>query len=170
MILTDRDIIELANHFGRPLTKPFDIKHVTPNGYDLSIAEIKIMDNTANEIMKTNLNEVYHIEDGDLMIPGRTFVIGMTEEFVEMPADMVAELWIRHSFGRKGLILAASLVDAGYHGKIALTMYNCSNNPIIIKKDEKRTICQIKFEKLDTMPLEGYAMRSGHYQNQVSLK
>ena len=170
MILNDRDIMELANHFGRPLVIPFDVKHLTPNGYDLSIKEIKVMDETADKITGIVKPKIFDIKDGDLFIPARTFVIGMTDERVEMPADMVAFLWIRSSYGRKGLILMASVVDAGYCGNLALSMYNCSNDGITIPKDGKRTICQIVFMKMDSTPMATYALRSGNYQNQNTLK
>jgi len=158
MILTDRDILEKANRFGRPLVIPFDAKHVTPNGYDLSLKEVKIG------------KEVKNINDGDLVIPAKTFVVGMSEERVEMPVDVIGFLWIRSSYGRKGLILMASVVDAGYCGNLALSMCNSSDSDIVIPKDGKRTICQMVFQQLDSTPSATYCMRSGHYQNQNTLK
>jgi len=158
MILVDREIIKRADHFGRPLVIPFELKQVTPNGYDLTIKEIKIKD------------EVENINEADVVIPAKTFVVGMTEERVEMPADVVGFLWIRSSYGRKGLILMASVVDAGYCGNLALSMYNSSDDDIVIPKYGKRTICQIVFDQLDSTPSRLYAQRSGTYQNQNSLK
>lgn len=158
MILTDRDILFRSKKLGRPLVKPFYEKHLTPNGYDLSIEEIKI-DNVINNINK-----------GNIRVPRKTFFVGMTEEFVMMPKDMIAHLWIRSSYGRKGIILSASVVDAGYHGKIALSMYNASKRPVVFEKDKKRTVVQIVFETLDTIPSKTYTQRSGTYQNQNTLK
>jgi dCTP deaminase len=171
MILTDKDIINRANNMGRPLTKPFDEKHVTPNGYDLSIKEVELKIEALEQMLGLKHEKhILNINDEDIVIPGKTFCVGMTEERVEMPANVVGFLWIRSSYGRKGLILMASVVDAGYCGNLALSMYNCSEDPIVIEKNGKRTICQIVFEQLDSTPSALYAQRSGHYQNQKSLK
>ena len=168
MILTDRDIINKANNLGRPLVKPFDEKNVTPNGYDLSLGEVKVK--TRHLYCEDVVDKVQNLNDGDIDIIPKTFFVAMTEEEVEMPSDVIGFLWIRSSYGRKGLILMASVVDAGYKGKLALSMYNCSDDIITFKKDAKRTIVQIVFEQLDSTPSALYAKRSGHYQNQKTLK
>ena len=157
MKLNDKEITFYANNLGRPLVKPFREEQLTPNGYDLNIGEIKINDH------------IYNIDIEDITIPPKTFFIVMTEEYARIPDDVIAHLWIRHSHGRKGIILSASVVDAGYNGKIALTMYNASDKPVTFEKDKKRTIVQIEFEKI-IKPHKIYTQRSGSWQNQKTLK
>lgn len=158
MILTDKDILTRTNYLGRPLVKPFNEQNLTPNGYDLSMDEVKI----GNIISNINIENI--------TISSKTFFIIMSKEFIEMPDNMVATLYIRSSYARKGLILSDSMVDAGYHGKLALSMYNASNKEIVLEKDKKRTIVQIVFEQLESIPDKTYVQRSGNWQNQVTLK
>jgi len=158
MILTDGDIIEYAR-MGRPLVKPFNKKNLTPNGYDLSMEEVKV------GIYTDKLDK-----DLIISIPVRTHFKILTQESVELPDDMTATLWLRSSYARKGILATFGYVDVGFHGKIVVNLYNASTQTLYINPFEKRTFCQIVFEKLDKMPLANYSKRSGNYQNQKSLK
>ena len=154
MKIIDKNI----THMGKDLIEPFNPDFVTPNGYDLSIKEVEIDDH------------VVEFGKEDIAIPAKTFFRVMTREKIKMPSDMIGELWLRSTYARKGIQATFGLVDAGFMGTLALSLYNASKKPFVIGKDEKPTVCQIVFEKLSEVPERTYAKRSGNYQNQETLK
>ena len=81
-ILSDKDITEsiMTGNIG---ISNFIEKNLTPNGYDLTISEIKI--NGSEEIHK----------EGVVRIPGRTMAFVSTNERVRMPDDICGQLWMR---------------------------------------------------------------------------
>ena len=80
---------------------------ITPNGYDLRIAEISIPDSGLK------------ITDGKVKIPPKTMFYVSTIEKVELPNYISAQLWLRTSWIRKGIIAGLGKVDAGF--KVTLT-------------------------------------------------
>jgi len=159
MILTDEDIVDYKNE-GTPLVDPFHIAQLTPNGYDLTIDEIQI-DDQVFKLSQAYLNIVVR--------PLTHFKI-MSEETVLLPENVIATLWLRSSYARRGIMATFGYVDAGYNGKIAISLFNGSKTDLVFEREmKKRTICQIVFEKLDKYPLKAYELRSGNYQNTKTL-
>jgi len=159
MILTDEDIIDKAEN-GFPLVDPFILEQLTPNGYDLSIEEIQV----GEKVFKFGNHDI------NIVIHSLTHFIVMSKETVLLPEDMTAELWLRSSYARKGIIATFGYVDAGYNGKIAMSLFNGLDKDLVFEREmKKKTICQIVFEQLDKKPLKDYSLRSGNYQNQKTL-
>lgn len=157
-ILLDRDIIE-KDKIGRPLLKPFNEKNLTPNGYDLSIKEVRL---------GRPHGSILELKDKPIIIPPNTHFEIMTLERVECPNDVCASLWIRHSYSKRGVFPSFGKVDAGYCGNLNLNFYTTDEE--VVLDPNKRTMVQIVFEQLDDTPAATYLQRSGNYQNQVSLK
>jgi dCTP deaminase len=80
---------------------------------------------------------------------------------------MTALLQIKTKYARKGVILSPGAVDAGFHGKLVLSMFNSSNNHLHIKCGDP--VCQILFVKMTSKAEKPYAERSGNYQNQNNI-
>jgi len=159
MILTDEDIIDKAEK-GKPLVDPFNLEQLTPNGYDLSIEEIQVNGN----VFKFGNHDI------NIVIRPLTRFIVMSKENVLLPEDMTASLWLRSSYARKGVVATFGKVDAGYNGKIAMSLFNGSDKDLVFEREmKKKTICQIVFEQLEKKPLKDYSLRSGNYQNQKTL-
>ena len=160
MILTDEDIIEKAEG-GNPLVDPFNLEQLTPNGYDLSIEEIQI----GEKVFK------FGNHDLNIVIRPLTHFKVMSAETVVLPEDVTAELWLRTTYARQGVIASFGKVDAGYNGKIAMSLFNGSDKDLVFEREmKKKTICQIVFEQLEKKPLKDYSVRSGNYQNQKTLR
>lgn len=158
MILTDEDIIEY-NTLGRPLIIPFNKGNLTPNGYDLSMDTVR------------SVYEAVELATGNpIQIPTRTHFKVLSFEEIKLPNDIVATLWLRSSYARKGIQATFGFVDAGFNGRIVANLYNTSTETLYIDPTEKLTFCQIIFEKLDSEPLANYNKRSGNYQNQKTLE
>lgn len=156
-ILSDCDI-ENSIKNGQLDIEPFNPKNLTPNGYDLSIAEIYIK--------KTE----QHVKEGLISIPPLSWFAISTREFVKMGPQITSQLWIRSSYARKGILASFGKVDAGFEGTLTISCFNSNDEEIEIPIGDR--FCQIVFEYLSNIPNSLYNERSGSYQNQrgVTLK
>ena len=155
MILTDKEIIKLCKK--QSLIEPFNEKQLTPNGYDLSIEKVQIDGSTANSL-----------NDGTVAIKPNSHFLVCTKETVNIPKNLIGNMWTRSSYARQGIVSCYGVVDAGYRGKLTLSFYNSSANFINIKLNE--TITQLVFIKTTRSVLKEYAKRSGNYQNSKDIR
>jgi len=137
MILTDKEIRELVKE--KKLIEPFEEEQLTPNGYDVSINR-----------------DCYSF-------PKQSFV-AVTVETITLPNNIVAQIWLKTKYARQGVQATFGMIDAGFKGTLALSLYNTSQLLIPIKKGD--TIAQVVFIKLDNPVEKVYSERSGNYQNQ----
>ncbi len=154
-ILSDIDIQQALNE-GNLGIEPFIEKHLTPNGYDLTIDEIYLK--------KTN----EHIKDGIAVIPPLSWFAISTKEFVKIGPQITSQLWIRSSYARKGVMASFGKVDAGFHGTLTISCFNANDQPLEIPIGDR--FCQIVFEHMASTPSELYDKKSGNYQNQRGIK
>lgn len=153
-ILSDRDIVAAIDE-GKLGVGPWNDRSLTPNGYDLRVAEISV-------------NGVVHgADEGTVKIPPRTTFFVSTVERVRFPDDMCGNLWLRTSWIRKGVISAFGMVDAGFEGTLTLGSYNSSESEIEIPIGER--YCQLVFHTMSSSSEKSYEKRSGHYQNQTGV-
>lgn len=156
-ILSDADILKsiAADQIG---ISNYSEKSLTPNGYDLRISEISLQGS----------EEVYR--EGTVKIPaGRMFFVS-TVESVKLPDNVCAQLWMRTSYIRKGIMATFGKIDAGFQGTLTLGAFNAGQKEIEIPIGDR--FCQIVFESMDSASEKSYAKRSGNYQNQngITLK
>ena len=127
---------------------------LTPNGYDLRIAEVR---DANGEIFK----------DGEVTIhPGSMFYVS-TVETVRLPDDVCAQLWLRTTWIRRGILGAFGKIDAGFNGTLTLGAFNASQNPVKIPIGER--FCQMVLESLHSPATRPYSERSGNYQGQKGV-
>lgn len=134
MILSDRDI-KKAFGTGKIIIRP------TPDWQkQLGSCSVDLHLGAQDNATKITIN------------PGQ-FILGITEEHVELPDDLCGILHGKSSLGRKGLMIhsTAPLIDAGFRGKIVLELYNCGPSPIGLTTG--MSICALSFETL-TSPAE----------------
>ncbi|MBT4936783.1 dCTP deaminase [Candidatus Peregrinibacteria bacterium] len=119
--------------------------------------------------MEEEITEMIEVEEGKPFIvqPGE-FVLGVTEEKVKVPNDLVARVEGRSSLGRLGLLIhaTAGFVDAGFEGTITLEIGNVNRMPIAIYPGQR--ICQLAFEQMTSEALVPYGdKKCSKYQGQV---
>jgi dCTP deaminase len=153
-VLSDDDIQHMIES-GELGIEPYNSTYLTPNGYDLSIAEI---------LIKSNDN---HIKHGVAKIPPKTWFAISTKEYVKMGSKICSQLWIRSSYARKGILSAFGKVDAGFQGTLTIGCFNASDTEIEIPIGDR--FCQIVFEELKSIPKALYDKRSGTYQHQQGV-
>lgn len=153
-VLSDSDILELLAG-GALKIEGFVEKNLTPNGYDVTIEEVLVP--SADRRYK----------EGTAPVPGNSwFVIG-TKEYLMLPENIVGEIWIRTTWVRKGILSSFGRIDAGFHGNLTFSAFNASNGPVDVPIGER--FAQVVFEELRTPPMKAYKDRSGNYQGQRGI-
>lgn len=153
-ILSDSDIKECIKD-GKLYLEPFSDEKLTPNGYDLTIEEIFIPE------LKEKVCE------GVCGISGMRWFLISTKEYIKLGGDVTAQLWIRTTYARQGIMSSFGKVDAGFEGNLTLSAFNASDNVVSIKIGD--TFAQIVFERLQTVSEEPYEKRSGNYMGQKGV-
>ena len=153
VVLSDTNILA-ALDTGILKIEPFNPNNLTPNGYDLTISEIATPNITV-------------INEGAVSIPSNTrFAVSTLERIVCAP-DITAQLWLRTSWARKGIMATFGKVDAGFDGTLTLASFNSDSDEVSISIGE--TYAQIVFEMLSEKAEQAYSERSGNYQNQSGV-
>ena len=153
-IVPDHEIISMING-GRLVIRDFYDGSLTPNGYDLRIAEIRMADS----------GETFR--EGTVSIgPGKMFFVS-TIEHIELPDDIAAQLWTRTSWIRKGLLVGLGKIDAGFHGTLTFTGFNASGQTVEMPIGCR--FVQMVLEMMHTSCEMTYEKRSGNYQGQKGI-
>ena len=152
-ILSDEAILA-ALDVGQIEIEPFDSENLTPNGYDLSIKEIEIPKGRK-------------VTDGELIIPvGKRFAVS-TKERIACGPNVCAQLWLRTSWARKGIICSFGKIDSGFDGTLTLLGFNSGEEAVKLVTGE--TFAQMVFEMMTGPATSLYSERSGNYQNQSGV-
>jgi dCTP deaminase len=148
MILTDADI-QRSIRQGDLSIDPFTPDNLTPNGYDLTIEEIMVNDTISNEAV----------------IPPMSWFAVATAEYVRL-VRYAAQLWIRSSYARRGVMASFGKVDIGFEGTLTLAGFNTYKDLQLAKGNR---FCQIVFENVSGTPRHPY---NGKYkgQQQITLR
>jgi dCTP deaminase len=154
-VLSDGGILKAIEE-GHLTIENFIEKNLTPNGYDLTISEIKVGQEGESQ------------KSGDVIIPPKTWFAVSTREYVKFGPEITSQIWIRTTWARKGIMSSFGKVDAGFEGTLTLSAYNSSGKEVSIPVGER--FAQSVFEMLDSPSNKAYSERSGHYQGQRGVK
>ena len=173
-VLSDRSIREEIAA-GRLVIEPWEERFLQPASVDLRLGrEFRVFRNYRLPVIdpKTEMANLTELEviEGDqpfILHPGE-FVLAVTRERVDIPADLVGRLDGKSSLGRLGLIVhsTAGFVDPGFSGRLTLELTNIANLPIMLYYD--MPISQISFVRLTTAADHPYGSGAGNkYQGQT---
>tara|TARA_B100000029_G_scaffold52123_1_gene47393 strand:+ start:1898 stop:2380 length:483 start_codon:yes stop_codon:yes gene_type:complete len=152
-VLSDKNILSALDN-GILKIEPFNLDNLTPNGYDLTISEIALPNTPA-------------ITTGSLSIPSNIRFAVSTLERIVCPPNITAQLWLRTSWARRGIMATFGKVDAGFDGTLTLASFNADKEEVLLSVGE--TYAQIVFETLSEKADKDYRERSGNYQNQSGV-
>ena len=155
-VLSDRSILE-ALAAGRLRIEGFVEKNLTPNGYDLTIAEVAVLTSPPTSV-----------KSGTAKIPRRARFAVSTAEVVELGPDVTAQLWLRTTWARQGVLAAFGKVDAGFRGTLTLPGLNSNDAALELPIGDR--YAQIVFEDLTSPAKKAYPERSGHFQDQRGVR
>lgn len=102
------------------------------------------------DLSKPRFTQLYYVRfGGEFVLHPRTFVLGVTLEWVRLPSNLAAFVTGRSSWGRHGLIIAtATGVHPGFTGCLTLELTNVGEMPIPIRPG--MTICQLFVHQVAT--------------------
>lgn len=160
MILSDRDIrakiasgdIVIRNADNSPY-EPY----IGPSSLDIRLgkffkfykhANTAVLDPMKMESFK-DITEIMEIEDGSpIIIQPNEFVLGVTQESIKLPDNLVARCEGRSSLGRIGLIIhsTAGFIDPGFEGTVTLEITNINRMPLALYPGMR--IGQLAFESM----------------------
>lgn len=177
MILSDRDI-KAALSTGRiKITPAPDFKvQLGASSVDLQLGNVfRVFNHTRTPYLdlkdpKTLVDVTTEVEIAAgqaFTLHPREFALAVTQEYIEMPDDLVGTLEGRSSIGRLGVIVhsTAATIDAGFRGNITLELANMGMIPVMLYPGMR--ICSISFETLSS-PAEVpyYKKKSAKYAGQ----
>ncbi len=137
---------------GKLKIEGFKEENLTPNGYDLTVEEVLI----------PSLGKPKR--KGSAKVPPKTGFLVSTAEFLELGSRLAADIWIRTTWARLGIISSFGKVDAGFRGNLTLGAFNGSDKEVEIGIGD--TFAQVTFHELRSAPTMTYAESSGTYQGQ----
>lgn len=185
MILSDRDI-KAAIASGRvkvegPVTDKIGsmqiFEHIHASSMDLRLGNIfkvyehskyALLDPKNPETFAKNMRIIEVPDDEPFIMQPGEFVLGVTQETVTIPDDLVVRVEGRSSLGRLGIIVhsTAGFVDPGFSGTITLEISNLNRLPIALYPGMR--VCQIAFEAMTSPAETPYNKKPfSKYQNQV---
>ncbi len=150
-ILSDADIHRYLAK-GEIRIEPFEERNLTPNGYDVSIAEIVVPSTGA----KTG--------SGEARVPPNTRFAVSTRETVQLSRHVAGQIWLRTTWVRRGVIASFGMIDAGFSGTLTFGAFNASGEALELRMGER--FAQVVFLTLESPAAETYERRSGAYQGQ----
>ncbi|MDD3493025.1 MAG: dCTP deaminase [Candidatus Thermoplasmatota archaeon] len=145
MILSDGDIRQSIRR-GELAIEPFTPRHLTPNGYDLSVAEVMVGGEVSDSAV----------------IPPLTWFAVSTREYLRLPRH-AAQLWIRSSYARRGVMASFGKVDIGFEGTLTLSGFTTREEVTLGAGDR---FCQVVFEEVCSPPRQPY---EGKYKGQRQI-
>jgi dCTP deaminase len=189
MILSDRDIkaaiqsgrvkMEISNpeNPSELKTIPPEELHIFASSMDLKLGNVfKLYDHSRFALLDPKRPETFQgnmrvvtVPDGEPFIvqPGE-FVLGVTQERITVPDDLVVRVEGRSSLGRLGIIVhsTAGFVDPGFCGTITLEISNLNRLPVALYPGMR--VCQLAFEMMSSPAETPYHKKyNSKYQNQV---
>lgn len=166
MILSDYDILQYQKLYEGGLLSPFDKDQVNPASYDLRLSPVTrwFVKDQKLDTMDLRPHTVPYESEQLLLEPGE-FILGATEETVNLPLELAARVEGKSSLGRLGLMVhvTAGYVDPGFVGQVTLEIKNVNSVPIMLYSGMR--IAHIAFERMSSVPMKGYD-QTGNYQGQ----
>ena len=155
MILSDTTIYDVIVNKQIYLVNPFNEEMLQANSIDL----------TLGRELKNIHGKCIDLSQDSYKIKPNEFLLGSTDERIQVPHDLVAHIDGKSSIGRLGVFIHVSsgFIDSGYVGDITLEIYNCSDKEFELYHG--MPICQIVFETLTAPVTKPYGRRNNHYQH-----
>lgn len=145
MILSDRDIVKELDK-GSLRIIPILSKDIQPCSIDLHLGR---------ELMTVGGNKIDISQDSYHLKPNE-FVLGSTDEYVEIPNYLCGQIDGRSSIARLGISIhqTGGYIDAGFRGNITLEIFNCSDKPFELFW--RGDICQMVIHPLSSECVRPY--------------
>ena len=160
MTIVDHQIRQLCREKG--LIEPFNPEQVNPASYDVTLGPTLLREGGAGEDRWVSVD----IENGIYSLAPGEFVLAHTAELIRVPNDLESVFNLKSSRGREGLDhLMAAYIDPGFHGRVTLELVNV-NRFHRLPLEHGMRIGQLRFSKLDEIPMRSYAVTGRYHGDQ----
>ena len=147
------------------LVEPFNPDMVNPASIDVTLGSTILREGGAGEDRWVEVD----IENGIYSLAPGEFVLAHTQELVRVPNNLECVFNLKSSRGREGYEhLMAGYIDPGFCGRVTLELVNV-NRYHRLPLEHGMRIGQLRFARLDNLPLRSYAV-TGRYQNDQSVQ
>lgn len=142
--LSDKDIRrELGKNI---IIEEFSDKSLSPVGYDIRIGAAFL----------PGIHQTARYSEGEeLIIKPNSMLQIICKEFIWISPKILATIHSRGSFAVKGLILNSTTIDPNWNGQMALTLYNVSDNDIVLKVGDRFATVIFYYCKTPTLERPG---------------
>ena len=170
--------------FERELVRRVDDRRIISSGlssygYDCRLArdEFKVfspINGTEIDPKRFDVNTLLDVplnqdEDGAefWLLPPHSYALGVTIETFKIPRNVTCIALGKSTYARCGLIVNTTPLEANWHGRLVVELYNAANLPVRLYAEEG--FVQILFFESDEECRTSYADRAGKYQGQAGL-
>jgi dCTP deaminase len=101
------------------------------------------------------------------LMPPHSYALGVTIETFRMPRKVTGICLGKSTYARAGLLVNATPLEAGWHGRLVIELGNLANLPLRVYVNEG--IGQVIFLESDDDCDTSYQDRGGKYQGQTGL-
>lgn len=174
----------LISPFERELVRRVDDRRIISSGlssygYDCRLArdEFKVfspINGTEIDPKRFDVNALLDVplkkdEDGAefWLLPPHSYALGVTIETFRIPRNVTCIALGKSTYARCGLIVNTTPLEANWHGRLVVELYNAANLPVRLYAEEG--FVQILFFESDEECRTSYADRAGKYQGQAGL-
>ena len=153
-VLSDAGILSYRAR-GELSIEPFLEASLTPNGYDVSVEEVAIP------------SSGQRVREGVAHVASLTRFAVSTRETITLGRTVAAQIWLRTTWARRGVLASFGMIDAGFSGTLTFGALNASDATLDPPIGER--FAQIVFQTLESPAAETYGLRSGTYQGQKGV-
>ena len=180
MILSDRDIKNriLSEEIGVTSDNDDHMQNIHASSMDFRLGRFfkvykhstqAILDPLDPDSLKGSTKLIELTEPGKpFIVQPHEFVLGVTQETIRLPDDLVARVEGRSSLGRLGIIVhsTAGYVDPGFEGTITLEITNINRMPVALYPGMR--VCQFAFQSMTSAAdVPYYRKPHSKYQGQT---
>lgn len=166
MILPDLRIRALAEE---GMITPFKPENIQPASIDVTLSDhFRIFEPHDEGFidLEAPIDITKFVQSDRFVLHPGEFALGVTEEVVNMPDDLVARIEGKSSLGRLGLIVhaTAGFIDPGFKGAVTLEMTNLMRLPLVLRPG--KLIAQLSFHVMSAPASNPY---NGRYQGDMTV-
>ena len=104
----------------------------------------------------------------DCDIPGNTYVLGRTVEYLRIPRDVLTLCVGKSTYARAGILVNVTPFEPEWEGFVTVSIANTTPSPVRIFANEG--LCQVLFFQSDESCAISYKDRKGKYQAQKKIE
>jgi len=102
-----------------------------------------------------------HTDDSSVLLKPGSYLVDFNET-VDVPLDLMGQIFVRSSLFRSGALLSAGVMDSGYKGAVGAMLQVVNPHGLLLFRDAR--LAQIVFHPMSE-PVVGY---SGAYQGSTT--